>query len=230
MQDCKASCFTMGAVTGAVTIVILMALGFIPEQVDIFGISFPVSRPTIMSSSVVSPSYEQKIESAKKIGPLWGPVSGELVSKENGYLEKYVADVKVRDFVSEVVFYVPDAPKWDMGILLREDGDSFYAVSLRSDGTWEAWMRSGEDSKQDQNLNTGTLGWLNVQRGARIQVSLWCKGSILHFFVNKQYVATINVSDIQNRGAVSVAIDIYQGYEDDGRTVSFEDFAIWASP
>ncbi len=161
--------------------------------------------------------------------PVSGPTSGSLEHKDDGTIKYYCADVDVKDFIADVTFYNPYSTSkgsWDYGFLFRRvESGTFHTIRVMSDGKWYHdvvidgdWNRVGE----------GEVGGLQTGANQKTHLGLIVIGDSGWFYVNGQFVATLDTSRLTKSGDVRVATGTFSGNEIEGEVTRFKDFTVWS--
>jgi len=164
---------------------------------------------------------------------VYGPVDGELEHLESDFIPQLEADVNLRDFIAEVRFYNPYEPsrgEWDYGLGFRDTGnDENYRLYVDSNKDWSfelvtAWE---EDSNFD-SVAQGHLDDLVVSAGGSNHLRLIVQGDTALFFVNGNYVSTLDVSARNLYGYVWIGTSFEIGREIQGESTRYEGFSLWS--
>ena len=165
----------------------------------------------------------------------FGPIDGELWHDPSVELIKtHYARVNLSDIIVSATFinpYSASSSDWDYGFTLRDSGSGssarFFQIVLTSKGRWELAWREGSDS-ENQHIASGTLGSFDTTEGGENILWLAAIDDRGLFFVNREFVATLDLSAISDRGDIAVITGAYEGDEKTGAVTSFEDFQIFA--
>jgi TolB protein len=191
----------------------------------------PTEAPT---SSPIPPTptpaaWVQVMATAQAGLPIFGPDSGSLPHEEDGTVEAKGADVDLRDFVVEAVFYNPypvTRGDWDIGFLFRDAGkNDEFRLNVESDGDWSLNDRRGDE---DNFIDQGQVSNLDVNAGSLNQLRLIAEGNQGFFFVNDTFIAELDLSSRANSGDISAATEIATSNEMDGDATTYEGFTIWS--
>ena len=191
----------------------------------------PTETPT---SSPITPTptpaaWVQVMATAKASLPIFGPDSGSLPHEEDGSVETKGADVNLRDFVVEAVFYNPypvTRDNWDIGFLFRDAGkNDEFRLNVESDGDWSLNDRRGDE---DNFIDEGQVSNLDVNAGSLNRLRLIAEGNQGFFFVNDTFIAELDLSSRANSGDISAATEIATANEMDGEATTYEGFTIWS--
>ena len=172
----------------------------------------------------------------KQAKQVYGPTNGDLLHKEDNNVKGQSASVNLRNFIAEVQFLNPyDAAQhaWDCGIIFR--ATSFYnqyRVLIDSKGRWffRAADVSSDNRPQSKEFASGQVSNVNTNADGSNHLRLVVNDKTAFFFVNGEYVATLDVSGRNVPGDVLVGI----GYDDDreinGRSTRYKSFSVWSLP
>jgi hypothetical protein len=160
----------------------------------------------------------------------YGPSSGRLNHDPAGNaVVTQSANVNVRDFVVEARFFNPydRAEKaWDYGFFFRDSGvDDEYRLIVDSDATWSLRLRT-PGASQSREIATGQIGNLDVSPSGANTLRLVVAGDSALFFVNGQYVVTLDVSAKRTGGDISVATSFFSENAIAGRATRFDSFSV----
>jgi hypothetical protein len=159
--------------------------------------------------------------------PVWGPENGKIGHPENPEeIGAYSSGVSVRNFIAEATFHNPYSSEeggWDYGFLFRSAEGTSYAIQFTSSGMWFFILYTEEPSTLDS-------GFIDLQTGAdeKNHIRIIVLGSSGAFYVNGQFVATLDTSQLTKIGDVSVATGIGVENKKAGKVTSFENFTIWS--
>ena len=161
--------------------------------------------------------------------PTSGPTSGSLEHEVDEYIEVYSADVNVKDFVVEAVFYNPYSTakgSWDYGFLFRrsEAGIS-HVIRVRSDGMWK---HSVTTENEWNTVGEGNVSGLRTGATQSNHLRVIVMGDSGWFYVNDQFVTGLDTSELTKKGDISAATGVSGGDEIDGEATRFEDFTVWS--
>lgn len=170
----------------------------------------------------------QRVLTAQNNTPLFGPESGSLTHVSDGFVKASYADISVRDFVVDAVFFNPYAASrgsWDIGFTLREgDFNEQLRLAVEFNGDWSLSDRRGEDST---SIASGNISTLNTGENDGNRLTVYLNGDVGYFFVNGQFVSELDLSSRTNEGDVGVATTMFAGYEIEGESTEFEEFTVW---
>ena len=172
----------------------------------------------------------------KQAKQVYGPANGDLLHKEDNNVKGQFAGVNLRNFVTEVQFYNPydvSMHVWDCGIIFRATSfHSQYRVLIDSKGRWffRAADVSSDNRPQSKEFVSGKVSNVNTAADGSNHLRLIVNDKTAFFFVNGEYVATLDVSGRNVPGDVLVGI----GYDDDseinGRSTRYKNFSVWSLP
>ena len=158
-----------------------------------------------------------------------GSESGEFPFGGNDRIESRSMLVDVKDFIASAKFVATHdkrVGRWSYGLAFRHTGrNSFQAVTVNSDGTWEHFIRGGTTASVYQE--TGRVG-LNLGAGTENRLVLLAVGSAGLFSVNGEFVSELDLGTSVESGDVWVGANFYQGDGVRGYTTRFEDFEVWS--
>ncbi|MBI5930922.1 MAG: protein kinase [Chloroflexi bacterium] len=157
--------------------------------------------------------------------PVVGPASGTLKEVDNQLIDYVSAQVKLRDFITEVVVANPSpAPEaWDFGFLIHDQGTEFYTIALSSVGEWDVVLTL------DSGTNTvasGTVDNFDTTQGGSNRFRLIAFGDSGLLYLNDKFVTAIDLTGLPDAGDVSIASGLDSAYDID-QLFDYSDFTIW---
>jgi serine/threonine protein kinase len=161
--------------------------------------------------------------------PLFGPTDGNLEHVVDSFIETHSAGIEVRDFLAQVTFANPFATTtggWDFGLIFRQaELDEEIRLVVRSDGVWNLNDRRGDT---DSFVNEGDVsGFLNLQANDRNRLMVITQGDRGYFFLNDNFMATLDLSARLTAGDISVGTGFYGSSEQEGASTAYTDFTVW---
>lgn len=169
---------------------------------------------------------------AQRASKVYGPVSGSL-SHQEGYITSRDASVSLGDFIAEVRFYNPYSrteKSWDYGILFRSaGGNQNYRLSIDSDGDWSFRLVEG-DPNASKRVAFGVIKNFDLSASGSNLLRIVVRGTNAFFFVNGDYVATLDTSDKIAGGDVSAGTGFFGGNQMIGKSTRYESFTVWSLP
>jgi hypothetical protein len=130
--------------------------------------------------------------------------------------------------VAEARFYNPydrSEGDWDYGFGFRSTGKAEeYRLFITSKGAWFLYLTNVEKIADGQVKN------LDLSSNGSNDLRLVVRGDAAYFFVNDEYVATLDVSEKNAAGDVWVGTGFFSGYELIGKSTRYEDLTIWSLP
>ncbi len=188
--------------------------------------SLEATRAALIASQPVNLFGELSNQNA-----LLRPTSGELPHDPgDNTIEMYYPGISAADFVLNVHFlnpYPTEVGSWDFGVTFRqEEPDEELRLVVRSDGLWNLNNRSldGDEFIQEGNVS----GILDVQPNQANQLTLVVLGDAGVFFLNEEFIATLDLSARQDEGEIALGTGFYTTNERQGATTEYEDFAVWS--
>ena len=201
----------------------------------------PTSTPTRAPTSTAT--RPPSAQSPRPIRPTpaaideigFGPIDGKLRHDPSvNVIKTHYSGINLSDMIVSATFvnpYAASTHSWDYGFILRSTGRGpdaiFFQVVVASQGGWEVSWRHGDDS-ENQHIASGTLGRFDTTEGGENILWLAAIDDRGLFFVNREFVATLDLSAISDRGDIAIMTGAYEGDEKTGAVTSFEDFQIFA--
>ena len=159
----------------------------------------------------------------------FGPTNGQLRhDPSDGFIKTEYAGVDVSDMVVEATFvnpYSASTNSWDYGFILRndiwDDAAPFLQFIVSSNRGWS--VQSGANAPYDR-VGGGTVGKLNTGAGGRNHLMVVAIGARGWFFVNGDYVTSVDLRSVTGEGDVAVITGAYTGDEVSGAVTRYEGF------
>ena len=175
------------------------------------GTAIPTATPT---SPTPTPSAGQGYD--------FGPVSGELRhDPSDSLVEIQYANVSVADMVVRATFinpYAASSNPWNHGFFIRDNTFRFAVTSERT------WSISSYQNGTYQSLGGGTIRTLTQNAGGRNHLMVVAIGTRGWFFVNGEYVGSVALGSVINKGDVAVTTGRWEGDEVAGAVTRYEGF------
>lgn len=160
--------------------------------------------------------------------PLYGPGGGSLEHSDDGFVETFNAGVEVVDFIVTATFenpYALNTGSWDFGFLLRnEGGNNQFRLIIESDRGW-AFINQNED--EEDRRGSGNVTSLDTSPGGSNAVTVIGIGDWGAFFVNDEFVATLDMSGRITAADITLATNIVRGNAVEGAFTRFSNFAVY---
>ncbi|MBK8031743.1 MAG: protein kinase [Chloroflexi bacterium] len=158
--------------------------------------------------------------------PIFGPMNGSLVHEADS-AANVSAFVQPADFVAEVRFYNPYGRArgdWDFALDFRFNDDGSHSLVIGSDLVWEFETQVGDR----QSSVSGQLTNLNISEGGANTLRVVAQGASGAFYLNGEFITTLDLSSNVAPGEIAVVAGYYDGYRAVGEVTRFEDFTIWS--
>ena len=157
---------------------------------------------------------------------VFGPVSGDLRHDPgDGFVEKFSAGVSMLDVAVSGTFvnpYSAASGSWDYGFVIRAgSGGASVRALVNSAGRWE--MKAGNVTS-GQVKEDGSLPDFNSGAGQSNTLVVFVLGKKGVFFVNGEFVAVVDLSQVTEAGDISVITGAYSGNEARGAVTRYENF------
>ncbi len=163
---------------------------------------------------------------------VYGPSSGELVHVIDDLIKLESANVDQRNFIVEATFVNPFASSvnhWDYGFSFRTNGSFKYWLVVASEGNWQLADRQGSVDNEVV-VAEGDLVNLNLRANETNSLRLIAWGDVGYFFVNDEFIATLDLSNNQDSGDIEAITAFYFDHEIEGEATGFTDFTIIPLP
>ena len=183
--------------------------------------------------------------SGSDVGPLFreafgdgrvsGPLSGSLAHNPfDGKIKRKPADVRLDDFLVAATFLNPypvTRSSWDYGFFLRDDRDlatgRFGYLVVTSEGNWSLRWRN-RATGETTVVSRGRLDGLDISARGRNVLEMAIFGESGLFFVNGEFVAVLDLSDMPVSGDVAVVTGVFKNNEARDAVTRFRNFEIWS--
>ncbi|NWJ47153.1 MAG: zinc ribbon domain-containing protein [Chloroflexi bacterium] len=158
---------------------------------------------------------------------VYGPYSSSLTQSSKTGVETYSSGVYLRDLLVDVVFTNPTVKAgqgWDYGLLFRDigTGNEQYRLIVSSNSYWElTWGNA-------KSISTGNLPQMNTASSGTNRLVLYVNGANAYFYLNNQYIATLNTGEKMVSGSVKVASGLYSNNSTIGTTTKYANFTVYA--
>ena len=209
-----------------------------PSGRPVEGLNFAISAvtvqqriPTLRAGTAVptaTPVSPTPIPSTTE-GYDFGPTNGDLFhDPSDNFIKTDYAGVTISDMVIEATFvnpYSESSKSWSYGFFLRYDvtdyDPPFLQFVVSSNRSWAVW--TGTDAPYDR-VGGGTVGNLKTGSGGRNHLMVVAIGVRGWFFVNGEYIASVDLSSVAGPGDIAVITGAYTGHEVAGAVTRYEGF------
>ena len=152
----------------------------------------------------------------------FGPMNGELRhDPSDSLVEIQYANVSVADMVVRATFinpYAASSNPWNHGFFIRDNAFRFAVTSERT------WSISSYQNGAYQSLGGGTIRTISQNAGGRNHLMVVAIGTRGWFFVNEEYVGSVNLGGVTDKGDVAVTTGRWEGDEVAGAVTRYEGF------
>ena len=201
----------------------------VQERIPTLQTVVPSPTPTFTLSPVPTPTPQPNTREPDS----FGPISGELWHDDaDGKIETEYANALMNDMIVEATFtnpYSSGYSSWDYGFFIRYQGDDsddlFIQIVVTSERHWSAQVRDGVFTYENQ-IGGGVLSNLHAGEGGENHLRVVTIGGRGWFFVNGEFIASLDLSDLTQSGDVAVITGAFVDDEVDGKVTRFEDFSI----
>ena len=181
------------------------------------------------SWSGVAPPARARASTAAQPRETFGPASGSLEhNPDDGFLPTFDSGMNVADFVADSTFTTPhDMPDrtWSSGFLLRRDGLRGHVVVIHSSGRWFHYLRTGGPG----SYQLDQLGFADsIKTGLEEEnhVRVIASRSVGWLFVNGEFIAELDLSEVVESGSVTVAGAFFTSDEVPGSATPYSNFTV----
>ena len=207
------------------------------------GLGFAISEKTVRAripalkavraAPTPTPTQRPRPTPAAPFGAAYGPVDGQLEhNPSENFIKTRYANISLSDAIVSAVFlnpYSAASDSWDYGFIIRRSGTGpsakFLNVVVTSRGRWEVYWRQGS-SGNNQAIAEGSLGRFDTSLGGqnRLWLSVFEERGL--FFVNGEFVSSVDLSEVAGAGDFAVITGAFAGNEVAGAVTQYEDFQI----
>jgi hypothetical protein len=164
--------------------------------------------------------------------PAFGPQDGSMEHIDDDLIKSEFADIETADFIARAIFSNPyqanEETGWDYGFSFRYVGVAErYWLIITSD---EEWTLDHQTEEDDFYLHEDELDNLNVGANETNELLLIAQNDVGYFFLNGQYISTLDLSDRTESGEIAVVTAFYIGDERIGSNTNYEAWIIWELP
>ena len=162
----------------------------------------------------------------------FGPLSGTLRHNPgDGLIETEYARVSLSDLSVTATFtnpYAASANDWDYGLLIRDSGrgdaSRHISIVVTSSKYWEVSWRSGNSVSGITTIDEGRLAVFDTSSGGQNTLTLFAAGDRGLLFVNSEFIALLDLSDVRSAGDIAVITGAFSGNERAGAVTRYENF------
>ena len=157
--------------------------------------------------------------------------AGEIVHTDTSFTALRRTGASGRDFIAEATFvnpYAPAAGGWDYGVGFRSDPERsnlFHSVVLSNLGMWEHVRRDGSGESGERREGMAAL---SVEAGARNTLLILAAGGAGALYVNREFVAELDLSDGPSDGEIWLGTGSYTGNQREGARTAYDGLRIWS--
>ena len=221
---------------------ILGIITFKYADIDLEGLGFAISSNTVQQripalrtsapKPTLAPTQASPTPSAGG-PPTFGPINGDLRhNPADALIKTEYAGVTFPNIILEATFvnpYSASSNSWDYGFILRDNRDgssgAFIQIAVTGERRWSLAWREGVDA-HNQTIGGGTLAGFDTSAGGRNHLRVVAIEERGWFFVNGDFVATLDLSDVTVSGDIAVITGAFTGDEVAGAVTRFENFKI----
>jgi len=174
------------------------------------------------------------IQNSKKA---FGPTDGTLEIVKDFRVPVVSTNLNLRNFVAEAQYFNPADPAihpWDYGIQFREIGRVVYIAIVQGNAAWQVVLTTGRnlpDGRAEvKEIGSGTLTNLDVSPNGSNQLRFVVQDKVGYFFVNGNYVATLDLSENNADGNILISSGNRLVNEFPGMSTRFKNFVISSLP
>ena len=222
---------------------ILGIITFKYSDIDLEGLGFAISSTTVQQripalrtaapKPTLAPTQASPTPSAG-VAPTFGPINGDLQhNPADGLIKTEYAGVSLPDIVSWRLLSPTRTPPpptlgttdLSSGITKMGPSGAFIQIAVTSDRRWSLAWREGVDA-HNQTIGGGTLARFDTSAGGRNHLRVVAIAERGWFFVNGDFVATLDLSNVTLSVDIAVITGAFAGDEVAGAVTRFENFKI----
>ena len=211
------------------------------SETSVEGLGFAISQATVqrripllragVPRPTPAPTSRPRPTPSAGVGYGFGPVDGELRhDPSDEFIKTEYADVSVADMIVTATFvnpYSASSSSWDYGFFIRDSGSGssnrFIQAVVTSERGWSLSWREGSDSP-NTTIAGGTLTTFDTSAGGRNDLHIVAIGERGWFFVNGEFISSLDLSDVTGAGDIAVITGAFTGDEVSGAVTRFENF------
>ncbi len=211
------------------------------SETSVEGLGFAISQPTVQDRIPTlragtphpTPTPTRLPRPTPVTGSTsdFGPTSGELRhDPTDGFIKTEYADVNIADMIVESTFvnpYSAGSNSWDYGFFIRdtrsESSNRFIQAVVTSERRWSLVWREGSNTP-NKRIGGGTLTTFDTSAGGRNYLQIVAIADRGWFFVNGEFVSSLDLSDVTGAGDIAVITGAFTGDEVVGAVTQFENF------
>ena len=205
-----------------VTVVMDGNVGLIAFFVAILPTATPTPTRTPRPTPTVTPTP------VPRSTQYFGPTDGVMLHTDDGFIKTYSTGVVVTDALVEAQFFNPYSTSegsWSSGFLLRNsDVNTFHAVIVTSNGNWYHYVRTGTPESEVELQSEFSVD-IDTSVGGSNHLRVIALGEEGWLFINGNFVATLDLSDLSTAGDVEATTGYFTGDEIAGKATVFEAFS-----
>ena len=205
-----------------------------------FGVSFDVleARLAAMKASPSlppTPDAEATATAVAQATPApapkrgFGPVSGELEHDEDDFVETLDTRVSLTNSVVEATFVDTHSQRgrsWSYGFFIRKLGNRYYILTISSSGYWSLYLRNGMPPNDAIDVQSGHSHNIEVGGGFDNHVRVIALDERGWLFINGQFEAQLDLSEIGHAGSVDLIAHWFTGDEYSDSSTVYSDFSV----
>ena len=159
----------------------------------------------------------------------FGPVSGELEHDEDDFVETLDTRVSLTNSVVEATFVDTHSQRgrsWSYGFFIRKVGNRYYILTISSSGYWSLYLRNGMPPNDAIDVQSGHSHNIEVGGGLDNHVRVIALDERGWLFINGQFEAQLDLSEIGHAGSVDLIAHWFTGDEYSDSSTVYSDFSV----
>ena len=192
----------------------------------------PTRTPRPTATPTPRPTFTPRPTATPQIRREFGPISGELRHDPmDGFIETRFAGASIVNMVVEATFvnpYSSASNPWDYGFIFRDNRNErdapFIVIAVNYLGGWVLWTGDGTSDASYDRVDSGTLGRFNTRAGGRNHLRIVAIGKRGWFFVDDEFVSTLDLSNVTHKGDVAAILGVFGDTEQVGEVTRYEGF------
>lgn len=165
---------------------------------------------------------------------VFGPSGGSLLHEDDESIKYDRAPVQLNNFIVTARFYNPfdsSENSWDYGFGFRETTDSEYRLVVNSNQSWNLRLATNANGTLEfKGIAEGSISNLDISVNGSNLVRLEVRGGEARFYVNGDFIDTLDVSELTSTGDVWIGTGFFKGSEITGKSTRYQDFTVWTNP
>jgi len=193
------------------------------------------SFPTVVDNTSAQSTATALSQNAKLV---FSSQSKMELKHNKGGIVYALAGINLSDLIIEAKFYNPynrEVKEWSYGFSFRREGDAtdnfdLFDIYIQSDSQWFL-NRKQKQFEQDEVptfIQQGVIKNLDISPNGANKVRVVVSGSIGYFYVNDDFISTLDISSMQKSGDVAIVTGLNPNQTLLGASTIIEGLKIWS--